>query len=123
MILCLLAKYFIYQVSKGKNKAFEEKVLKLLQSYHWPGNIRELQNEIQRLFILSHDKERITVDMLSDKLLESQSEESFINQNDNLKKAIEKLERKMIGKCLKQESWNKTKVAKKLGISRAASDF
>ena len=38
----------------------------------------------------------------------------------NMKKAIAQLERQMISQCLKQEGWNKTRVAKKLGISRAA---
>ena len=37
-----------------------------------------------------------------------------------MKKAIAHLERQMISQSLKQEGWNKTRVAKKLGISRAA---
>ena len=37
-----------------------------------------------------------------------------------MKNAIAKLEKQMIAQALKEENWNKTKVAKKLGISRAA---
>jgi len=52
----LLVEYFIARFGKkvGKNfKSVEKKTLKLLQAYGWPGNIRELQNVIERAVILS----------------------------------------------------------------------
>jgi formate hydrogenlyase transcriptional activator len=52
----LLVEYFIARFGKkvGKNfKSIEKKTLKLLQAYGWPGNIRELQNVIERAVILS----------------------------------------------------------------------
>jgi DNA-binding NtrC family response regulator len=51
----LLAKYFIerYAHSTGKKiKNIDRKTLQLLQAYDWPGNIRELQNVIERAVIL-----------------------------------------------------------------------
>jgi DNA-binding NtrC family response regulator len=51
----LLAKYFIerYARSTGKKiKSVDKKTLELLQAYDWPGNIRELQNMIERAVIL-----------------------------------------------------------------------
>jgi len=51
----LLAKYFIqrYATSTGKKiKNIDRKTLELLQAYDWPGNIRELQNVIERAVIL-----------------------------------------------------------------------
>ena len=51
----LLAKYFIqrYATSTGKKiKNIDRKTLELLQTYDWPGNIRELQNVIERAVIL-----------------------------------------------------------------------
>src|SRR5271170_7481685 len=53
--ILLLAKYFIerYAAKEGKRiRKVEKRTAKLLESYHWPGNIRELQNVIERAMIL-----------------------------------------------------------------------
>ena len=115
----LLAEYFLFQESKGQKKIFDPAVFEYFNSYTWPGNVRELQNEIQRLVILSHSNERIPKELLSNKFFEEDSM-SALSKIDSLKKAVKKLEKQMIERCLKEESWNKTRVAKKLGISRAA---
>lgn len=118
----LLVDYFLSQ--QGGNdqvKVFNESVLEKLMSYSWPGNIRELQNEVQRMSILSQFSISITTEHLSPKFFESSSPDGVgYSKEQNLKQAIKELEKKMIGKCLKEERWNKTRVAKKLGISRAA---
>jgi len=52
----LLVEYFIARFGKKTGKQFrtiDKKSLKLLQEYEWPGNIRELQNVIERAVILS----------------------------------------------------------------------
>ena len=115
----LLAEYFLFQESKGQKKIFDPAVFEFFNSYTWPGNVRELQNEIQRLVILSHSNERIPKELLSNKFFEEDGV-SALSKIDSLKKAVKKLEKQMIERCLKEESWNKTRVAKKLGISRAA---
>jgi transcriptional regulator with GAF, ATPase, and Fis domain len=54
--LLLLVEYFVqrYGIEAGKDiRAIDKKTLELLQSYDWPGNIRELQNVIERSVILS----------------------------------------------------------------------
>ncbi len=51
----MLAKYFIkrYAAKEGKRiRRIEKKTKELLEGYHWPGNIRELQNVIERAMIL-----------------------------------------------------------------------
>jgi formate hydrogenlyase transcriptional activator len=60
----LLAKYFIdrYATTAGKRiRNIEKKTLQLLQAYDWPGNIRELQNVIERAVILC-DGETLSID-------------------------------------------------------------
>lgn len=60
----LLVEYFVHRFSKRAGKRFtgiSGKTLELLQSYPWPGNIRELQNVIERAVIVS-DGERLAVD-------------------------------------------------------------
>lgn len=54
--LLLLVKYFVqlYGVKAGKEiRSIDKKTLDILQSYDWPGNIRESQNVIERSVILS----------------------------------------------------------------------
>jgi transcriptional regulator with GAF, ATPase, and Fis domain len=54
--IVMLAEYFVQRYAKraGKNiRSIDQKTLDLLQSYDWPGNIRELQNVIERSIILS----------------------------------------------------------------------
>jgi formate hydrogenlyase transcriptional activator len=60
----LLTKYFVerYATAAGKKlRSIDKRTLGLLQKYHWPGNIRELQNVIERAVILC-DRETLTVD-------------------------------------------------------------
>ena len=60
----LLVEYFVHRFSKRAGKkitGISTSALDLLQSYHWPGNIRELQNVIERAVIVC-DGERLTVD-------------------------------------------------------------
>ena len=57
--LRMLVEYFVQRYAKraGKNiRSFDKKALALLRSYDWPGNIRELQNIIERSVILSSDE-------------------------------------------------------------------
>jgi PAS domain S-box-containing protein len=61
----LLVEYYIDRFGKKAGKKFraiEKKSLKLLQLYDWPGNIRELQNVIERAVILCEDDETFSVD-------------------------------------------------------------
>jgi formate hydrogenlyase transcriptional activator len=60
----LLAKYFIERYARStrkKIKNIDRKTVKLLQAYDWPGNIRELQNVIERAVILC-DRETLSID-------------------------------------------------------------
>jgi transcriptional regulator with GAF, ATPase, and Fis domain len=56
--ILMLVKYFVqcYASRAGKNiRSIDKKTIELFQSYHWPGNIRELQNIIETSMILSSD--------------------------------------------------------------------
>jgi len=71
----LLVEYFVarYSRNSGKNiRHISKQTLKRLQSYHWPGNIRELQNIVERAVILS-ETDTFVVD---DSWLKSESAES-----------------------------------------------
>jgi two-component system response regulator HupR/HoxA len=113
-------------------KTFSKKCLEKMLDHTWPGNVRELQNEVERLVVLAGDDKNITPDMLSTRILESSeghsggshsaSGGSFlkgVNTNGSLKEALEELEILMIREGLKRCGFNKSKLAKELGISRA----
>ena len=113
-------------------KTFSKKCLEKMLDHTWPGNVRELQNEVERLVVLAGEDKTITPDMLSSRILESSEANhghshssaggSFlkgVNTNGSLKDALEELEILMIREGLKRCAFNKSKLAKELGISRA----
>ena len=121
--IALLADYFINRYSP-QPKIFTKRALNKLTRYTWPGNVRELQNEAERLAIFTSNDTFIKEEFLSEKIRNDESSDQFSQfleaSEAGMKSAIAKLERQMIAQTLKEENWNKTKAAKKLGISRAA---
>lgn len=90
-----------------------------LQQYDWPGNIRELRNEVERLYLFAEPGEALTSDMLSEHVLASNSGELGSESDDgSLRQAIEDIEVKFIRESLTRLGGNKSQVAKELGISR-----
>lgn len=120
-----LAEFFINK-AQGANpdsakKVLTKRALEKLYDYAWPGNVRELQNEMERLIVLSGSETKITADMLSPKILEQgqQGKVQGTRVHGKLKDALEDLEREMIREGLRRTGWNKSRLAKELGISRA----
>lgn len=110
--LPLLVDFFIQKYAKSFGKIIKgctSSFLSKLEKYSFPGNIRELENIIERSIILTTG--------------EKLSEESLPNLNSNIKNEILTLdvrenERKLIIKAMKESKGNKSNAAKVLGISR-----
>jgi transcriptional regulator with PAS, ATPase and Fis domain len=120
----LLVDFFLDKVANEKNqkkKIMTKRALEKLYDFTWPGNIRELQNEIERLVVLAGDEQKLSADMLSPRLLEygEKNKVQGARVHGKLKDALEELEREMIREGLRRTGWNKSKLAKELGISRA----
>jgi len=90
--------------------------LDLLIKHSWDGNVRELENAIERAFVVCHDRE-ILVRHLPPEIRESQSRESVPQQSDE-SDPLKELAREEIEEVLSQTDWNVAKSAKKLGIAR-----
>jgi two-component system, NtrC family, response regulator HupR/HoxA len=95
-----------------------------LTRYSWPGNISELENEIERLIVLGSELEQITADLISPRVLEAArsagaSLQALARTHGNLNEAVEQLEREMIHQGLIRTSNNKSQLARELGISRS----
>ena len=121
----LFARYFLEQANGELNRSiegFEEPVLNKLQTYHWPGNIRELKNVIRRAALLSTNH-RIALDVLPTEIIypttrEVSSTFSAPTGNPDLKAVQEKTEKALIEETLIKVKFNKTQAAKVLNIDR-----
>ena len=127
----LLVDYFIEKNHKETGlakKKVSKKLLAKLMEHNWPGNIRELENEIERLIVLTGDSDTIEPELLSERIssstgspVSSEAKKTLLSKyNGRLKDAIELLERDLISEGLKNSNWNKSRLAKVLGISRAS---
>ncbi|HCY87015.1 MAG TPA: hypothetical protein DHV36_17925 [Desulfobacteraceae bacterium] len=106
-------------------KGFSPKVLNLFESYHWPGNVRQLRREIERLVALSAEGTLITPEQCSPELLSperKQNEEIEIprvpDDSYSIPKHVELLEKSLIHKALKDSNGVKSQAADMLQITR-----
>ncbi|USK41275.1 sigma 54-interacting transcriptional regulator [Cytobacillus firmus] len=121
----LLCNFFIEELEPGIRRnirGFTADAMKILQNYHWPGNIRQLRNIVERAMILSPDKviDSDTVlaaggkDFLGMQELKAHHEKD--DEGDETK--LYHLEKEYILNVLRQVNGNKTEAAKILGIGR-----
>ncbi|MCU1298018.1 MAG: hypothetical protein JWO91_2296 [Acidobacteriaceae bacterium] len=120
-----LANYFLEYYNRKFNcraRALSADLTGVLQKYHWPGNIRELENLIKRYVILGTE-EVITTDLVA-KEPEYFTPEINLDGPISLKKvtrqATRELERKIILKVLQAHHWNRKQAARTLSISYRA---
>jgi two-component system response regulator PilR (NtrC family) len=121
-----LARFFLrrYSVKFRKNvQGIAESTLDILSSYWWPGNIRELENLIERLVAVS-DKDWITDEDLPYELhvakLDTQDQAATENL---LERALSTFERNFIVRALEKSSWNVTATSRALGIPLSTLKF
>ena len=98
---------------------FTQDALDALSSYNWPGNIRELENEIQRLVIQAEPGHWIEITDLSPRLRKIEGTVTRIApKQGTLKEMMEQVERWLLTEALRDHGGNKTKTAVTLGITR-----
>jgi two-component system response regulator AtoC len=98
-----------------------EDAMQMMLQYHWPGNIRELQNCIERGVVLSAGK-LIDIESLPERVRESNDEIKQLLRSDELsiKKMTEAVERILIKRALEKTAGNRTSAAKLLELSHRA---
>ncbi|HCU24962.1 MAG TPA: sigma-54-dependent Fis family transcriptional regulator [Deltaproteobacteria bacterium] len=94
----------------------EPSALKALMTYDWPGNIRELENEVNRAMVMG--KGSITRDLLSDGVREKYEFEEEMLRDLNLDRQVSGFEKRIVERALLEAQGNKVKASKLLGISR-----
>jgi two-component system, NtrC family, response regulator AtoC len=99
-------------------------LMRLMQKYHWPGNIRELENLIKRYVILGLEEaisgELMKEDNGNGDLSTPMVADGPISLKKATRQAVQELERKIILKTLAANSWNRRRAARALDISYRA---
>lgn len=117
-----LAEHFLRRYSREYNcdvAGFSQQTLDALASYHWPGNIRELENEIQRLVIQAEPDSWLDPTDLSPHLREVEAPAARLApERGTLKDMLEQVERSLLSEALREHGGNKTRTAQALGITR-----
>ena len=97
-------------------------VVRLMQKYHWPGNIRQLDNLV-RSYVLMGNEDAIVAELMEEEKPAFSSVNAGVDLSEPIslkvvtKKATQELERQIILKVLKAHNWNRQKTAKWLKIS------
>jgi two-component system response regulator AtoC len=124
----ILVKHFInkYNQSLEKNiKGIEPEALEAMMNYRWSGNVRELENTIERAIVLA-DGENIGLEHLPPEIRNFKEETSLSipeeseEEDYSIKKASRRLEISLIQKALKKTKGNHTQAARLLEISHRA---
>ena len=128
---------YCYEYKKKVN-AVPEKILGFLISYHWPGNIRELENVMRRVIAVSdwdfifeelkqdmemdiRSEDGDSIDIIAQEQENTECIELFKENEYSLKKIsktyVSRVEREAILDALRKTQWNRTKAAVLLGVS------
>ncbi len=93
--------------------------LSLFERYAWPGNVRQLRREVERLVALTPEGQHLTPDRCSPEIVEQASAAAPPGSNDlSLPSRVRELERVMIRDALERTGGNRAKAAELLGITR-----
>lgn len=119
--IALLADSMLKRLAEGTGVSpanLDEDALEKLKSYRFPGNVRELENMLERAYTLCEDDRITSSDLrLADCSPTSESGETSLAQIDNLEDHLEAIERKLIMQALEETRWNRTAAAQRLGLS------
>jgi DNA-binding NtrC family response regulator len=121
-----LARFFLRRYNNKFRKNIQgiaDSTLDILSSYWWPGNIRELENLIERLVAVS-DKDWITDEDLPYELHVAKLDTQDHAATENLlERALSTFERNFIVRALEKSSWNVTATSRALGIPLSTLKF
>lgn len=114
-----LAEHFLTQYARETNRGlmrFSDAALQAMLEYGWPGNIRELENAIERAVLISKSALITSDDLMIGTMAQSTKNERLIGKE--LKEAIIIFKRSYILTALEQNRWNQTETARHLRIQR-----
>ena len=121
-----LVDYFVDKFNKKLDLAItvDSEVKEMLLRYEWPGNIRELENLIERMMLLAKSNKLTLSDIPAEFIISMEGSMATSGDEDKkpfkdfLRSHMENVERQMIIKYLEESGDNVTKAAKSMGMSR-----
>lgn len=126
--ISILATEMLFEASEAHGKrvrGFTDGALEFLESYDWPGNLRELENEVTRMLIFAQE-EVLGADLISRHILQTTPGEAGADRmageetlcEGTLKDRVELIEMRILRETLTRLKWNKSRAAAELGLSR-----
>jgi two-component system response regulator HupR/HoxA len=123
----LLVDHFLDSVAErtGKpRKRLHPELLAAFYEWNWPGNVREMENEIERLCVLAGDAEVIPPELRAPRLAKAPENAAHLaalvqqGLGSDLATAVAALEKELIETGLRETRGNRSKLAERLGVSR-----
>ncbi|MEZ5934075.1 MAG: sigma-54 dependent transcriptional regulator [Alphaproteobacteria bacterium] len=124
----VLAAYFVKKHGEAMGRrvlGVTRDLLARLEAYDFPGNVRELENEIRRMVALAQNGDYLSLRHISPTLADVKAKplpeadaNGFRLEGGTLKEEVERLETRIVADALRQYRWNQSKVASELGLSR-----
>jgi DNA-binding NtrC family response regulator len=104
----------------NENLSITARALEALGRYSWPGNIRQLENEVERAAVVSHNDSQIDINDLSAEIIGAAAIEqpAFRNKTGKLRDIVEEVERELISATLKENNGNILRSSAVLGLTR-----
>jgi DNA-binding NtrC family response regulator len=112
----LLVRHFVNRYAEKRKVTISKAALDALSAYRWPGNIRQLENEVRRALVLADDT--ITPDTLSPEIVAREHAEAVVPDGLNLRGRVDALETELVRAALTRTAGNQTRAAELLGLSR-----
>lgn len=127
----LLIEYFLKKFNKenSKNVGISADAMEYLLGYAWPGNVREIENCIERIVILSDNdiatRNDLPYEILNARRIPQRSKPEDVHkpEEDSLTKTVEDIEIERIVEALKKCGWVKSRAAKLIGLTTRQLDY
>jgi len=112
----LLVRWFVDHHANGRRLRVSKAAMDALSAYSWPGNVRQLENEIRRALVLAD--ELVDAEHLSPEVLDRGGTEAARPDGLNVRLRVDALEVELVRAALARTEGNQTRAAELLGLSR-----
>ncbi|RMG04056.1 MAG: sigma-54-dependent Fis family transcriptional regulator [Planctomycetota bacterium] len=110
----LLVEHLMKRIAGPREYAVEPKAIEVLQRHNWPGNVRELYHTLERAYLVGGGE--ITAALLSSEIIRDAAAETEETIEGDYQAVMEKTERRLLERALREAGGNKTAAAQALGM-------